>query len=212
MTRRLAVFLPLPPLSALLLAALFALSVGTIARADFQCAPDEVLPDNAFPVVVFETSMGTVEVELNRMRAPATVNNFLAYAVEGAYDNTIFHRVIKDFVVQGGGFDEEWNERPARDPVMNESGNGLTNDAWTIAMARFDDPHSATNQFFFNVADNNRALDPSSRHWGYTVFGIVVAGQDVLQAIAAVDTGYHAALDYQDVPVTPVKLLKVSVQ
>jgi len=183
------------------------------ARADaFQCTPEPVLPDNAFPVVVFDTSMGTVEVELNRMRAPATVNNFLAYVVEGAYDGTIFHRVIADFVVQGGGFDEQWEERPTRAPVMNESGNGLANDAWTIAMARFDDPHSATSQFFFNVADNREALDPSPRRWGYTVFGTVVSGREVLEAIAGVDTGYHAEMDYQDVPVTPVLLHTVSVQ
>ncbi len=188
------------------------LAGGMPAFAQFQCAPEDVLPDNAFPVVVFETTMGAVEVELDRMRAPATVNNFLAYVVEGAYDDTLFHRVIKDFVVQGGGYDESWNERTAREPVMNESGNGLANDAWTIAMARFDDPHSATNQFFFNVADNTRALDPSPRRWGYTVFGTVVAGQDVLQAIAGVATGYHGEMDFQDVPLTPVKLISASVQ
>ncbi len=191
--------------------ALLTLSPVTGA-AEFQSDPPAVLPENAFPVVVFETSMGTVEVELDRRRAPATVNNFLAYAVAGAYDGTIFHRVIADFVVQGGGFDEAWNAVEERAPVMNESGNGLRNDRGTIAMARFDDPHSATSQFFFNVADNNRALDPNPRHWGYTVFGVVVSGEDVLDAIAAVPTGYHADMDYQDVPVTPVKLIKVSVQ
>ncbi|NRB72010.1 MAG: peptidylprolyl isomerase [Xanthomonadales bacterium] len=191
---------------------LLAALLPMLAMADFEHAPEPVLPDNPFPVVRFETSMGVVEVELNRMRAPANVNNFLRYALDGAYDNTIFHRVIKDFVVQGGGFDEQWEERPTRAPVMNESGNGLSNMAWTIAMARFSDPHSATNQFFFNVADNQRALDPSSRNWGYTVFGDVTGGREVLEAIAQVPTGYHAALDYQDVPVTPVKLLKVTVQ
>ena len=186
--------------------------LSTVASAQFQCAPDDVLPDNAFPVIVFETSMGNVEVELNRMRAPATVNNFLQYVIDGTYDNTVFHRVIKDFVVQGGGYDFEWEERSARDPVMNESGNGLSNTAGTIAMARFSDPHSATNQFFFNVADNTRALDPSSRNWGYTVFGDVMAGQDVLTAIAAVETGYNQDVDFQDVPLVPVKLIKVSIQ
>lgn len=188
-----------------------ALLVPTLVLAEFQSDPEPVLPDNAFPVVVFETSMGTVEVELDRRKAPATVNNFLSYVVEGAYDNTIFHRVIADFVVQGGCYNEAWDECATRAPVMNESGNGLRNDKGTIAMARYDDPHSATNQFFFNVADNNRALDPG-RNWGYTVFGVVVAGQEVLDAIAAVDTGYHAEMDFQDVPVTPVKLIKVSVQ
>jgi peptidyl-prolyl cis-trans isomerase A (cyclophilin A) len=189
-----------------------ALSCPDAARAEFQSHPPEVLPDNAYPVVVFETSLGTVEVELDRRRAPATVNNFLAYVVAGDFDNTVFHRIIKDFVVQGGGFDEDWNEVPTRAPVMNESGNGLRNDAWTIAMARYEDPHSATSQFFFNVADNNRALDPNPKHWGYTVFGMVISGQDVLEALAAVPTGYDAELDYQDVPLTPVKLNRVSVQ
>ncbi len=195
-----------------IIAALAASWLPFVALAQFQCNPEPVLPENTFPVVVFETDRGTVEVELDRMRAPATVNNFLAYAVDGVYDNTIFHRVIKDFVVQGGGFKEDWTEVAGREPVMNESGNGLTNDAWTIAMARFSDPHSATNQFFFNVADNNRALDPSARQWGYTVFGTVVSGQEVLQEIAGVETGYHAEMDYQDVPITPVKLIRVSVQ
>ncbi len=199
---------PLLTLGLLLLATAMA---GT-ARAEFQSNPPDVLPDNPFPVVVFETSLGTVEVELDRRRAPATVNNFLAYAVAGDFDNTIFHRVIQDFVVQGGGFKEGWDEVTTRAPVMNESGNGLRNDAGTIAMARYEDPHSATSQFFFNVADNNRALDPNPKHWGYTVFGMVIAGQDVLESIAAVPTGYDAEMDYQDVPLTPVKLIKVSVQ
>ncbi len=191
---------------------LLGLAFARPASAEFQCAPEDVLPDNAFPVVVFETSMGTVEVELNRLRAPATVNNFLAYAVSGVYDGTLFHRVIADFVVQGGGFDTDWDAIEERPPVMNESGNGLGNDPWTIAMARMDDPHSATSQFFFNVADNTGALDPDTRHWGYTVFGTVISGREVLEAIAAVPTGYHAEFDYQDVPVTAVTLTRVTIQ
>lgn len=189
----------------------FALGLSQTSAA-FQCEFDDVLPDKPFPIVVFETSYGNVEVELNRMRAPATVNNFLQYVVDGHYDGTIFHRVIDDFVVQGGGYDEDFEARPAREPVLNESGNGLKNNAWTIAMARFDDPHSATDQFFFNVANNNRALDPSSRNWGYTVFGDVVSGREVLEEIAAVDTGYNADVDFQDVPLAPVRLVKVTVQ
>jgi len=170
------------------------------------------LPENAFPIVVLETSMGNIEVELDRMRAPATVNNFLRYVVEGGYDGTIFHRVMKDFVVQGGGYDENFEERPVHEPVMNESGNGLGNIPWTIAMARFSDPHSATNQFFFNVADNTGALNPSPKQWGYTVFGTVITGQDVLEKIAAVETGYNAEVDFQDVPLVPVTLVKATVQ
>lgn len=187
------------------------LSVGHALAAEFACDPEDVLPDNTFPTVRFETSLGTVEVELNRMRAPATVNNFLRYALDGHYDNTIFHRVMQGFVVQGGGYDEQFAERPLRIPVMNESGNGLKNVAGTIAMARFDDPHSATSQFYFNMADN-AVLDPGARTWGYTVFGDVVSGQEVLQAIAAVDTGYNAEVDFQDVPLVPVRLLRVTIQ
>lgn len=195
---------------ALWLAAL--LSLPAAVQADFECAPEDVMPDNMFPTVRFETSMGVIEVELNRMRAPATVNNFLRYATEGKYDGTLFHRVMKDFVVQGGGYDPEFEEIDLHPPVMNESGNGLSNILGTIAMARFNDPHSATSQFFFNMADNKRALDPSSRNWGYTVFGDVISGQEVLQEIAAVPTGYHAEVDFQDVPQVPVLLHKVTVQ
>lgn len=195
----------------LILTLLALLGLADAHAADFDCDPAAVLPDNAFPVVRFETNMGNVEVELNRMRAPATVNNFLRYVVAGHYDNTIFHRVMKDFVVQGGGYDDQFAERPLQVPVMNESGNGLKNDLGTIAMARFDDPHSATSQFYFNMA-NNEALDPGSRNWGYTVFGDVISGMEVLQAIAAVETGYNVEVDFQDVPLVPVKLVRVSVQ
>jgi len=181
------------------------------AGAEFECTPEDVLPENAFPTVVFETSMGTVTVELNRMRAPATVNNFLRYAVDGRYDNTIFHRVMKDFVVQGGGYDAGWSEVPVGAPVINESGNGLKNNLGTIAMARFEDPHSATSQFYFNLA-NNDSLDPGARNWGYTVFGDVISGMDVLEAIGGVETGYNAEVDFQDVPLVNVTLIKVSVQ
>jgi len=189
-----------------------ALSLPVSALAEFQCAPEDVLPDNAFPVARLDTSMGVIEVELNRMRAPATVNNFLRYAVAGRYNGTIFHRVIKDFVVQGGGYDPGFNEIELYEPVMNESGNGLGNVTGSIAMARYADPHSATSQFYFNLSDNGRALDPSSRNWGYTVFGDVISGMEVLQAIGAVATGYNAEVDFQDVPQVPVILNSVTIQ
>ncbi len=131
--------------------------------------------------------------------------------MDGHYDDTIFHRVMNSFVVQGGGYDPGWGEVPVNAPVMNESGNGLKNNLGTIAMARFDDPHSATSQFYFNMA-NNESLDPGSRNWGYTVFGDVISGMDVLEAIAAVETGYNAEVDFQDVPLVPVTLVKVTVQ
>lgn len=191
-------------------AAALALLLSTPTLA-FECDPEPVLPDNAFPVVVLETSMGNIEVELNRMRAPATVNNFLHYVVSGHYDGTIFHRVENNFVVQGGGYDKDFNEKETRPGVMNESGNGLRNNAFTIAMARFSDPHSATDQFYFNL-DNNDGLDPGPRNWGYAVFGDVIGGRDVLEAIAAVEVGYNATVDFQNVPLVPVTLIKATVQ
>ncbi|NNE05376.1 MAG: peptidyl-prolyl cis-trans isomerase [Xanthomonadales bacterium] len=191
-----------------LLILLALLSLSSATRADCDLVPDEVLSDNMFPTIRFETSMGNIVVELNRMRAPATVNNFLAYVLNGSYKGTIFHRVMPGFVVQGGGYSPEYAERALRPPVLNESGNGLENDRGTIAMARFSDPHSATRQFYFNMSDND-SLNPNRRSWGYTVFGDVIEGLEVLDAIAAVETGYSEGLDAPDVPLVPVTLLDV---
>ena len=175
-----------------------------------DCFPEEVLKNNLFPTVRLETTMGDIVVELDRRRAPVTSNNFLRYVLAEQYDNTIFHRVIADFVVQGGGYTEAIEERELFPPIINESGNGLENLPMTVAMARYDDPHSATSQFYFNLATNS-SLDPNSRSWGYAVFGIVVSGQDVVNQIGAVPTGYHELLDAEDVPVTPVRLIKATV-
>ena len=184
---------------------------GTGASAETpECFPAKVLKDNLFPTVHLETTMGDIIVELDRRRAPVTSNNFLRYVLAGQYDNTIFHRVIADFVVQGGGYTEAIEERELFPPIINESGNGLENLPMTVAMARYDDPHSATSQFYFNLAANS-SLDPNSRSWGYAVFGIVVSGQDVVNQIGAVPTGYHELLDAEDVPVTPVRLIKATV-
>jgi peptidyl-prolyl cis-trans isomerase A (cyclophilin A) len=179
-------------------------------RGTPECFPETVLPDNMFPTVRLETSMGDIVVELNRRRAPVTANNFLRYVLEKKYDNTIFHRVIEGFVVQGGGYSETLDEPELHAPIINESGNGLKNLPMTIAMARFDDPHSATNQFFFNVAENG-SLDPNSRNWGYAVFGNVISGQEVVEAISHVETGYNENFDSEDVPLVPVKLLSATV-
>jgi len=176
-----------------------------------DCFPPEMIPDNMFPIVKLETSMGDVEVELNRMRAPASVNNFLRYVLEGEYDGTIFHRVMPGFVVQGGGYTKDIEEKTMHADVLNESGNGLKNITGSIAMARYDDPHSATRQFYFNM-DDNSSLDPGSRNWGYTVFGEVVAGMEVLETISDVETGYSEDLDAEDVPIEPVLLIRVTVQ
>jgi len=195
-----------------ILALLFISYLG-IAQAETatpECFPEIVLPDNLFPSIRLETSMGDIVVELNRMRAPVTANNFLRYVLERKYDNTVFHRVIQGFVVQGGGYTETLGEAELYPPIINESGNGLKNLPMTIAMARFDDPHSATNQFFFNLAENS-SLDPNARNWGYAVFGEVVSGQEVVEAISEVQTGYNENFDSEDVPLVPVKLLSATV-
>jgi peptidyl-prolyl cis-trans isomerase A (cyclophilin A) len=179
--------------------------------ADKDCFPPDMIPDNMFPIVQIETNLGVIEVELNRMRAPITSNNFLRYVLEGEYDGTIFHRVMPGFVVQGGGYTKDIEEKTMHENVFNESGNGLKNVTGSIAMARYDDPHSATRQFYFNM-NNNTSLDPGSRNWGYTVFGLVVSGMEVLEAISDVETGYSEALDAEDVPQVPVLLIKASVQ
>jgi peptidyl-prolyl cis-trans isomerase A (cyclophilin A) len=176
-----------------------------------DCFPPEMIPDNYFPTVRLETTMGVIEVELNRMRAPITSNNFLRYVLEGEYDGTIFHRVMIGFVVQGGGYTKDIEEKTLHENILNESGNGLKNTFGTIAMARYEDPHSATRQFYFNMEDN-ASLDPNSKSWGYTVFGEVISGMEVLQAIAEVKTGYSEDLDAEDVPVEPVILIKASVK
>jgi peptidyl-prolyl cis-trans isomerase A (cyclophilin A) len=175
-----------------------------------ECFPEEVVPENMFPSVRLATSMGDIVVELDRLRAPVSSNNFLRYVLDKKYDNTIFHRVMPGFVVQGGGYTEALEERELYAPIINESGNGLKNMPMTIAMARFDDPHSATNQFYFNVAANS-SLDPNPKSWGYAVFGQVISGHDVVEAISNVETGYSEGLDASDVPLAPVKLLSATV-
>jgi peptidyl-prolyl cis-trans isomerase A (cyclophilin A) len=193
-----------------LFATLMVFLAGSSGAATPECFPEDVIPENMFPSVRLETSMGDIVVELNRRRAPVSTNNFLRYVLEKKYDNTIFHRVMPGFVVQGGGYTEALEERELHPPIINESGNGLKNMPMTIAMARFNDPHSATNQFYFNVAANS-SLDPNSRSWGYAVFGQVVSGEGVVEAIAAVETGYSENLDAMDVPLVPVKLISATV-
>lgn len=165
-------------------------------------------PTNIFPKVKLETSMGTIIVELDRVKAPITVDNFLTYVVTGEYNNTIFHRIVEDFIVQGGGYDENFTAKKLNKDIINESGNGLKNEIGTIAMAKENRPHTANRQFFFNINDNTN-LDPG-RHWGYAVFGAIVEGEDVLEAIAKVETDYNDAIGWEDVPLKPVILLKAT--
>lgn len=162
-------------------------------------------------MVKLQTSLGTITLELNADKAPETVKNFLAYVESGHFNNTIFHRVIDGFMIQGGGFEPGMNQKPCGAPIKNEAGNGLKNERGTIAMARTSDPHSATAQFFINVKDNSflNHTSPSSQGWGYCVFGKVADGMDVVDKIKAVKTGTKGF--HQDVPVEDVVIEKAEV-
>jgi cyclophilin family peptidyl-prolyl cis-trans isomerase len=152
--------------------------------------------------VALETSKGTIVVELDAAKAPLSVANFLAYVGDGFYDGTIFHRVIRGFMIQGGGFGVDLSRKATHAAIQNEAKNGLRNTRGTLAMARTGDPHSATSQFFINHADNAFLDYPGQDGWGYAVFGHVVEGMDVVDAIAGVRTGTQAGM--QDVPMETV--------
>lgn len=163
------------------------------------------------PKVLMETSKGNVTLELYPEKAPITVENFLSYTNKGTYNDTIFHRVIKNFMNQGGGFTTDYVKKKTRQPIANEAFNGLKNKLGTIAMARTGAPHSATNQFFINTA-NNSFLDhkeKSMRGWGYTVFGKVISGMDVVERIANVKTGSGGPFQ-QDVPQEQIIIFKMT--
>jgi peptidyl-prolyl cis-trans isomerase B (cyclophilin B) len=158
-----------------------------------------------------QTSMGDIVIELETEKAPVSAENFLQYVRDGFYDNTVFHRVINGFMVQGGGFEPGMKQKPVREPIQNEAGNGLKNDAYTVAMARTSDPHSATAQFFFNVVNNNflNFRSASADGYGYCVFGKVVEGRDVVDKIKAVSTGNRGF--HQDVPAEDVVVKKAEI-
>ncbi|MGP4951847.1 peptidylprolyl isomerase [Psychrobacter sp. DM8] len=164
------------------------------------------------PVVELETSMGNITIELNEEKAPKTVENFLNYVNSGHYEGTIFHRVIDGFMIQGGGMDAQMNEKKTNAPVENEADNGLKNDKGSIAMARTQDPHSATSQFFINVKDND-FLNHSGKNaqgWGYTVFGKVTSGMDVIEKLRGVPTGrfgMHADVPKEAVVINSAKVV-----
>jgi len=155
--------------------------------------------------------MGAITLELDAKKAPKTVENFLAYVKAGHYDDTIFHRVMDNFMIQGGGFNDKMVQKPTKAAIKNEADNGLKNNKYTIAMARTNDPHSATAQFFINVADNDflNFSSPTDRGWGYAVFGKVTAGMDVVDNIKKVKTGNNGF--HQNVPLEPVTILKAAV-
>jgi len=171
------------------------------AQSDEKKAPAAASPAGDHPVVIVTTSQGNFELELDAKRAPVTVANFLQYVDAGFYDGTIFHRVIPGFMVQGGGFDETMKQKPTRAPIQNEATNGLLNEPFSVAMARTNDPNSATAQFFVNLVDN-QFLNHGSRDFGYAVFGRVGSGRDVVKKLATVPTGTHAG--HQNVPLEAV--------
>ena len=159
-------------------------------------------------LVILHTNMGDIKLELDQAKAPVTVENFVQYVKEGHYDGTVFHRVIGNFMIQGGGFDKDMKQKPTHDPIKNEANNGLKNEVGSIAMARTQDPHSASAQFFINVADNSflNFSSETRQGWGYAVFGKVVEGMDVVNNIKNVKTtnyGFH-----ENVPVNPVIIEK----
>ena len=161
--------------------------------------------------VDLETSQGTIRLELDDERAPITVKNFLTNVENGHYDGTVFHRVIKGFMVQGGGFEPGMQQKPTGNPIQNEAANGLKNDKYTVAMARTSDPHSATAQFFINAADNAflNFKSESGPGWGYAVFGKVVKGTEIVDAIEQVRTGNRGG--HGDVPLDDVTITRATV-
>ena len=186
-------------------------SLATCCLALTLHSPNAAAQDN--PVVVIETSLGTFTAELDRAKAPLSVDNFLQYVADGHYNGTIFHRVIKSFMIQGGGFTADMQQKPVRAPIKNEATNGLTNDRGTPAMARTNDVDSATSQFFINTGTNNGFLNNTGTTpdtYGYAVFGKVLDGMDVLDTIEDVATGTRGP--YANVPNTPVEILSITVQ
>jgi len=186
----------------------FAITLLLALAAFCSQAGQFVQPNNLFPKVKLMTSQGDIVIELDRSRAPVSVNNFLSYVKNKRYDNTLFHRLEPEFVLQGGGYDANYKPIEELKPIFNESGNGLKNQLYTVAMARLNDPHSATSQFYFNLKDNPH-LDPG-RTWGYAVFGYVTEGTEVIEKIRAIQTDTSVELGWPNVPVEKV-LLKTAI-
>ena len=195
--------------------AICALLAGMLAGCTTRQAPLETLteeekqPEGKQIMLVMKTSKGDIKIELDAEHAPKTVENFMKYVDEGHYSGTIFHRVINGFMIQGGGFDAEMNQKPAPHTVENEASNGLKNEVGTIAMARTSAPHSASSQFFINVNDNASLNAPGHDGWGYCVFGRVVEGMDVVNAIKGVSTANVKG--HQNVPIEPIIITEVVV-
>ena len=185
------------------------LAVAVAGAPSATASPTPSAPTMTGPIVVLETTMGTIRIALDEPKAPITVKNFLAYARAGHYDGTIFHRVMPRFMVQGGGMDAAMKEKATRAPIKNEAANRLRNDRGTVAMARTAEPNSATAQFFINVK-NNASLDYGIGGAGYAVFGTVIEGMDVVDRIVAVRTTRKGG--HEDVPITPIVISKARVE
>jgi peptidyl-prolyl cis-trans isomerase B (cyclophilin B) len=208
------VFYPVHPETEMkqLLGMMLTMAIGMLPAAGYSTENHPTTEGAGMVNVTLETNKGDIKLELDAEKAPATVANFLEYARAGHYDNTVFHRVIGGFMIQGGGFDTSMKQKSTKAPVKNEADNGLKNVTGTIAMARTSDPHSATAQFFINVSDN-AFLDfksPTPQGWGYAVFGRVTDGMDVVRSIEKVQTGNKAG--HQDVPLTDVIIKKVIIE
>jgi peptidyl-prolyl cis-trans isomerase B (cyclophilin B) len=194
-----------------LLGLMLAAVVGLLPLTGYSEANQSNAKGAAMVKVTMETSKGVITMELDRQKAPVTVENFIKYAEAGHYDGTVFHRVIPGFMIQGGGFDNDMKQKPTNPPIKIEADNGLKNTKGTVAMARTSDPNSATSQFFINVTDNG-FLDyksPTAQGWGYAVFGRVTDGMDVVEAIEKVQTGNRSG--HQNVPLEEVVIQKVTV-
>ncbi len=192
--------------------------IAWTALSGFAASIGGLLTSNVFakgtkkPMIKFKTNFGDITVQVDAEKAPVTAANFLAYAKEGFYTNTVFHRVINGFMVQGGGFEPGMKEKRGKAPIKNEADNGLKNNKYTLAMARTNDPHSATAQFFINV-ENNEFLNfrsPTPQGWGYCVFGEVIEGKEVVDKIKGVKTGnkgFHQDVPLEDVVITATEVL-----
>jgi peptidyl-prolyl cis-trans isomerase B (cyclophilin B) len=191
---------------------LLAIGIGLLPATAFTLEVESNTKGTGMVTINMETSAGMIKLELDGNKAPASVENFVTYAKAGHYDGTVFHRVIPGFMIQGGGFDADMQQKTTNSPVKNEADNGLKNDNGTIAMARTNDPHSATSQFFINVKDNDFLNYKSStpQGWGYTVFGKVVDGMDVVRKIEQVKTDVRDG--HRDVPVENVLITSVTVE
>jgi cyclophilin family peptidyl-prolyl cis-trans isomerase len=192
----------------LALGALTAVLLNPVVAADTSSdSKTAVKAVSVSPQVQVVTSLGSFTVELNAERAPLTVANFLAYVDQGYYTNTLIHRAVANFVIQGGGFNVDYTPKEAKAKVVNESGNGLINVRGSVGLARSTDPHGGNAQFYVNIADNN-ALDPNQTRWGYAVFGKVIAGMDVVDKIGNVATGAHGVIK-DEAPLKPIIIQKI---